>query len=149
MYPNIWLFSLNWSIVLFEFWQRDLTFVCSTGWMQCSITFRVVIRSVWLNVIICWRTMMVWRDWPTPYQKTINCYQWVLSLFFSLLLSNSFKTDQEVMFGSGCLNGLDCALLCVCRTLVRCLVPWECVSRPSVHFWNVISPKQLWMPVCI
>ncbi len=56
------------------------------------------------------------------------------SFFLSLLLSNSFKTDQAVMFGSGCLNGLNCALLCVCRTLVRCLLPWECVSRPLVHF---------------
>ncbi len=36
------------------------------------------------------------------------------SLFLSLLLSNSFKTDQAVMFGSGCLNGLNSALLCVC-----------------------------------
>ncbi len=53
------------------------------------------------------------------------------SFFLSLLLSNS-------LLGSGCLNGLNSALLCVCvcvcRTLVRCSVPWECVSRPSVHF---------------
>lgn len=75
--------------VMINFWSRPgtqlviTTLTGKSGRTRSHITSKEGTRRGWPSVITCWRTIMGWRKWSTPYQKIISCYR---SVYIAIVL---------------------------------------------------------------